>query len=380
MVAIGLKKRDTFEEVVEYLKHPKDIIKYPDRYAKQIRGSFELSQLDGVGMMEHEQHETEVTKETEKANALRKVARNAGDTSHVELKAHRQQSRPPVATSSTLTQTETPMAQHHKMHTDTEDSGYETGTNAYSRGEVDKIRQDAELEERARRSDNIQKLDKVRQDHANELGQISITFNEKHHRAQEILRRETEEHIRQNNLVVQYHNQLADQRVLAEQNKLARQHQIMDRASARFRSREEDLTRREWEVFEKEQNPPSKRIAVVTRELANAPFNSEAPLTGGGTSSSVPMATPPPTKAQSLATLQSKAPPPTIGPIATAPPAKAPPPAKAKAPPVGLTKMKKEELINYIESKGRSLTADEKSNRRSVNLSVEQLRLIARGL
>jgi hypothetical protein len=92
------------------------------------------------------------------------------------------------------------------------------------------------------------------------------------------------------------------------------------------------------------------------------------------------MATPPPTKAQSLATLQSKAPPPTIGPIATAPPAKAPPPAKAKAPPVGLTKMKKEELINYIESKGRSLTADEKSNRRSVNLSVEQLRLIARGL
>ena len=75
MVVIGLKKRDTFEEVVEYIKHPKDVIKFPDRYAKQIRNSFELSQLDGVGMMEHEEHELQTVKETDKANALRKVAR-----------------------------------------------------------------------------------------------------------------------------------------------------------------------------------------------------------------------------------------------------------------------------------------------------------------
>ena len=66
MVVIGLKKRDTFEEVVEYLKHPKDVIKFPDRYAKQIRNSFELSQLDGVGMMEHEQHELETDKKLRK--------------------------------------------------------------------------------------------------------------------------------------------------------------------------------------------------------------------------------------------------------------------------------------------------------------------------
>ena len=189
MVAIGLKKRDTFEDVVEYLKHPTDIIKYPDRYAKQIRSSFELSQLDGVGMMEHEQHETEVMKETEKANALRKVARNAGDTSHVELLTHSRKNRPPVSTSSTLTQTE---PEHHQIHTDTEDSGYSAGTNACGRGEVDNIRQVAELEERVRRHDSEHKLDKLRNEHANELGQISVTFNEKHHQAQEILRREME--------------------------------------------------------------------------------------------------------------------------------------------------------------------------------------------
>ena len=37
MVVIGLKKRDPFEEeVVEYIGNTKDVIKFPDRYAKQI--------------------------------------------------------------------------------------------------------------------------------------------------------------------------------------------------------------------------------------------------------------------------------------------------------------------------------------------------------
>ena len=120
MVVIGLKKRDTFEEVVEYIKHSKDVIKFPDRYAKQIRNSFELSQLDGVGMMEHEEHELQTMKETEKAHALRKVARNANDISHVDLLAHNRQSRPAVNTSSTIQQTD-PV--HHVIHID---SGYET--------------------------------------------------------------------------------------------------------------------------------------------------------------------------------------------------------------------------------------------------------------
>ena len=125
MVVVGLKKRDTFEEVVEYIKHSKDVIKFPDRYAKQIRNSFELSQLDGVGMMEHEEHQLQIMKETEKANALRKVAMSnpVGSTSHVELLAHSQQSRPPVDTTSTIQQTD-PV--HHIIHSDT-DSGYETG-------------------------------------------------------------------------------------------------------------------------------------------------------------------------------------------------------------------------------------------------------------
>ena len=122
MVVVGLKQRDTFEDVVEYIKHPKDVIKFPDRYAKQIRNSFELSQLDGVGMMIHEQHELKKMKETEKSNDLRKVAMNNKDTPHVELLAHTQQSRPPVSTTSTLQQTEPEV-----FRMDQDDSGYETG-------------------------------------------------------------------------------------------------------------------------------------------------------------------------------------------------------------------------------------------------------------
>ena len=119
MVVIGLKKRDTFEEVVEYLKHPKDVIRFPDRYAKQIRNSFELSQLDGVGMMEHEEHELQTMKETEKANALRKVARQANDTSHVELRAHAKKPQP--STTETIQQTNPEV-----FRIDSDDSGYET--------------------------------------------------------------------------------------------------------------------------------------------------------------------------------------------------------------------------------------------------------------
>ena len=160
MVVIGLKKRDTFEEVVEYLKHPADVIKFPHRYAKQIRNSFELSQLDGVGMMEHEQHELQTMKETKKANALKKVAMNDNGVSHHELRAHAEQSRPPVATSSTIQ----PGPVHHKIYSDSDDNTvFNTGDDASSKeeykNEAMKLRETAGLEQRALRTqyDNKQK-------------------------------------------------------------------------------------------------------------------------------------------------------------------------------------------------------------------------------
>ena len=48
------------------LKNDKDKIKYPDRTAKQLRNTFELSQLDGVGMRIMEQQQFKEAKEREK--------------------------------------------------------------------------------------------------------------------------------------------------------------------------------------------------------------------------------------------------------------------------------------------------------------------------
>jgi len=43
----GLKRRPTYEEAVDYIENDKDKIEYPDRTAKELRNTFELSQLDG---------------------------------------------------------------------------------------------------------------------------------------------------------------------------------------------------------------------------------------------------------------------------------------------------------------------------------------------
>ena len=51
----GLRKRDTYEELINYLLTDQDKVKYPDRRAKQIRESPYLTQLDGEGMRTMEQ-------------------------------------------------------------------------------------------------------------------------------------------------------------------------------------------------------------------------------------------------------------------------------------------------------------------------------------
>ena len=56
--ALGLSKKATYEDLVAYIEKDPDRIKYPNRKAKIIRNSFELSQLDGLGQLEiSRQHE-----------------------------------------------------------------------------------------------------------------------------------------------------------------------------------------------------------------------------------------------------------------------------------------------------------------------------------
>ena len=74
----GLKRRQTYEEVIGYIENDKDEIKYPDRTAKELKNTFELSQLDGVGMRIMEQQQFKEAKEREKEDLFKKMASNTG--------------------------------------------------------------------------------------------------------------------------------------------------------------------------------------------------------------------------------------------------------------------------------------------------------------
>lgn len=47
----GLKKRETYEEIIDYLENKQEKLKYPNRAAKQVRESHQINNLlDGEGM------------------------------------------------------------------------------------------------------------------------------------------------------------------------------------------------------------------------------------------------------------------------------------------------------------------------------------------
>ena len=69
--------------------------KYPDHTAKQLRNTFELSHLDGVGMQLMEQQQFRDMKEREKENLLRQIASTTG-TSSIEARATQQSPQQPA--------------------------------------------------------------------------------------------------------------------------------------------------------------------------------------------------------------------------------------------------------------------------------------------
>ena len=62
----GLKKRESYDEIIDYIQNKQDKIQYPDRTAKQLRNSPQLSNLldgNGVGYEEMEKQQSNNTKE-----------------------------------------------------------------------------------------------------------------------------------------------------------------------------------------------------------------------------------------------------------------------------------------------------------------------------
>ena len=75
MATYGLKKKPTLKELITQIETEPNTIKYPYRTATCVRNSFELSQLDGEGMREMEQQQSQQIAEVAKENAIRNLAK-----------------------------------------------------------------------------------------------------------------------------------------------------------------------------------------------------------------------------------------------------------------------------------------------------------------
>ena len=101
----GLKQRKTFEEVIDYIQNDKTKIKYPDRTAKFLRNSFELSQLDNAGMILMEQQQMREMKQREKEHLLRQLVANTSKSITEARAAHTDNSDDSASTVSAIVPT-----------------------------------------------------------------------------------------------------------------------------------------------------------------------------------------------------------------------------------------------------------------------------------
>ena len=76
----GLRKRDTYNELIDYIQFKQEKIIYPDRFAKRIRESPQISNLldgEGLGKGDLEEHEKNRIKEILKEVAIIKASGTA---------------------------------------------------------------------------------------------------------------------------------------------------------------------------------------------------------------------------------------------------------------------------------------------------------------
>ena len=124
---IGLRKKDTYEELINYLHTDQEIIRYPDRYAKQLRESPYLTQLDGEGLGEMQEQRERQFIEEQRENTIRQVASATNksvsqiraETAHRESFSQTETVAPDVKMSATSdTQTDNPVMANSGTGTD----------------------------------------------------------------------------------------------------------------------------------------------------------------------------------------------------------------------------------------------------------------------
>ena len=80
----SLRKKPTYDEVINYIENDKTKIKYPDRLATFLRNSPYLSIFDGDSFIDLEEQENNITKEKLKEEEVKKLASETQTTAQVE--------------------------------------------------------------------------------------------------------------------------------------------------------------------------------------------------------------------------------------------------------------------------------------------------------
>ena len=73
----GLRKKKTYDELIDYVMNKQEKIQYPDRTAKFLRNSPQLSNLldgDGEGLLDMEEQQKRQVAEVEKEHKIREMA------------------------------------------------------------------------------------------------------------------------------------------------------------------------------------------------------------------------------------------------------------------------------------------------------------------
>ncbi len=86
----GLRKRETYDEIIDHLLNKQEVIRYPDRFAKRVRESPYLTQLDGAGMDEMDDQQLQAMRHQELLHAIQQQAMRGPKARH-ELEAEESQ-------------------------------------------------------------------------------------------------------------------------------------------------------------------------------------------------------------------------------------------------------------------------------------------------
>ena len=89
---IGLKHKDTYDDVLDIINTSKDTIKYPDRRAKQLRNSPYLSFLDGEGLEHMKEQQINAIKEQHKDDLIRAAGMSSSNSSNSAIESRIQSS------------------------------------------------------------------------------------------------------------------------------------------------------------------------------------------------------------------------------------------------------------------------------------------------